>query len=523
MKDANLLPWPRQVEQSEGVLRLTSRSRIRLKEGPAWLRQEATLLSDRLFRATGARWRVTSRAERRQTTDIVLEAVESDRIPSPEGYQLEIRPAEARLLASAPAGVFYGGETLLQLLPLRPPRVAAWDGASWLLPVGRIEDKPRFSWRGMHLDVGRHFMPVTFIKRFIDLLAMHKMNVFHWHLTEDQGWRIELRGFPKLTTIGAWRAETGVGHARDAEKKYDGIPHGGFYSREDILDVVRYAAQRHVRVVPAIEMPGHARAALAAYPELSCSGGPFEVACDWGIFKDVFCAGNDRVLDFIERVLDEVLDLFPSPYIHIGGDECPKDRWKECPRCQARIRAEGLKDEQELQSWFIRRVSAYLEKHGRRLIGWDEILEGGLAPGATVMVWRHEASGIEAAKAGHDVIMAPKSHVYFDYYQADPAGEPLAIGGLTPLEKVYAYEPVPADLPPAAAPHILGAQGQLWTEYMADERQVEYMAFPRLCALAEVVWSPRTARQWEVFRRRLAVHLLRLNRHGVHYRHLDAD
>ncbi|MBD3288798.1 family 20 glycosylhydrolase, partial [candidate division KSB1 bacterium] len=387
----------------------------------------------------------------------------------------------------------------------------------WQIPCVEIRDEPRFSWRGMHLDVCRHFMPVEFVKKYIDLLAMFKFNRFHWHLTEDQGWRIEIKKFPKLSKISAWRSETLVGHARNKPEEYDGTPHGGFYTQEQIRDVVAYAKSRYIEVVPEIEMPGHSVAALAAYPEISCTGGPFEVAKKWGIFEDVYCAGKERTFQFLQGVLLEVIELFPYKYIHIGGDECPKARWKKCSDCQQRIKEEDLEDEAELQSYFIKRIEKFLQQKNRQIIGWDEILEGGLAPEATVMSWRGMKGGVEAARHGHDVIMTPTSHCYFDYYQADPDSEPLAIGGYLPLDTVYSFEPVPEELTEKEAQHVLGAQGNVWTEYMKTPDHVEYMIMPRMLALSEVVWSPEKLRNFEYFLSRVKLHLKRFDYADINY------
>jgi hexosaminidase len=366
------------------------------------------------------------------------------------------------------------------------------------------------------LDVGRHFFGVAHIKSLLDQLALHKMNVLQLHLTDDQGWRVEIRKHPRLAEISAWRKETVIGKNTG---RYDGARHGGFYTHADLREIIACARQRHITVVPEIEMPGHAQAALAAYPELSCTGGPFEVATSWGIMKDVFCAGNDKVFKFLEDVLTEVLALFPSEFIHIGGDECLKDRWKKCPKCQARIKAGGLKDEHELQSWFVRRIERFLSGRRRRLIGWDEILEGGLAPGATVMSWRGTAGGIAAANANHDVVMTPRNPCYLDYYQSrDTAAEPFAIGGFNSLEMACEWEPIPAEVSTDKRHHILGGQANVWTEYMADWRHVEYMTHPRLAGLAEALWSPKERRGWPDFRRRLDAHLRRLDAMGVNYR-----
>ena len=418
-----------------------------------------------------------------------------------EGYALTIDAGGIVLVAPTTPGLFHGAQTLLQLAPLDGPLA---------FPCLEIRDRPRFAYRGMHLDVCRHFFPVEFLKRYLDLMAMHRFNRFHWHLTEDQGWRIEIERYPELTRVGSVRAETLRGHYHDPPHEFDGKPHGGFYTKGQVREVVAYAAARGITVVPEIEMPGHSLAALAAYPELSCTGGPFAPATKWGVFDDVYCAGNDAVFEFLADVLDEVMELFPGEYIHIGGDECPKTRWEQCEKCQARMVSEGLVDEHELQSWFIRRIERFLTSRGRRLIGWDEILEGGLAPGATVMSWRGTAGGIEAARQGHDVVMTPGTHCYFDHYQADPSTQPLAIGGLTTLKQVYGFEPVPAELTAEEARHVLGGQGNVWTEYMPTPEHVEFMILPRMCALAEVLWSPAQARDWPDFRRRLDGHLPRL-------------
>jgi hexosaminidase len=360
----------------------------------------------------------------------------------------------------------------------------------------------------MHLDVGRHFFPVEFIKKYIDLLASYKLNTFHWHLTEDQGWRIEIKKYPRLTEIGSKRKDT----------TGDGTPYGGFYTQEQIREVVKYANERFVAIVPEIEMPGHSLAALTAYPELSCTGGPFEVGTKWGVFEDVYCAGNEKTFNFLKDVLNEVIALFPGKYIHIGGDECPKNRWKVCAKCQRRMKVNNLKSEEELQSYFIRKIDRFLASKGRKLVGWDEILEGGLSKGAAVMSWRGTEGGIAAAKSGHDVVMTPTSHCYFDYYQGIPEKEPKAIGGFIPIDTVYLFEPVPPSLPVKQAKYILGAQGNVWTEYIADEKHAEYMVLPRLLAMSEVVWSDKNSRNFEDFKVRLEGHFPRLSTRGYNFR-----
>ena len=414
--------------------------------------------------------------------------------PDNDQYTLTVTPESIRVEGDTYNGTFYGIQSLIQLLPLKV-------ASSLSIPAVTILDSPRFSYRGMHLDVGRHFFPVSFIKKYIDYIALHKMNYFHWHLTDDQGWRIEIKKYPELTEIGSCRNGTIIGHSPGVGS--DHIRYCGFYTQDEIKEVVKYAAARYITVVPEIEMPGHSEAALTAYPFLGCSGtGSYKVQESWGIFKNVYCAGKDSTFNFIQDVLNEVIALFPSNLIHIGGDECPKTNWKSCVDCQGRIKAEGLKDEYELQSYFIRRIEKYLNSKGRNIIGWDEILEGGLAPNATVMSWRGEEGGIAAAKQLHHVIMTPASHVYFDHSQVRK-DDYLNIGGYLPLEKVYSYEPVPKELNQEQGKRVLGAQANVWTEYMKYPWKVEYMIFPRMSALSEVLWSAKENRNWPSFKKRL--------------------
>jgi len=438
-----------------------------------------------------------------------------------EGYRLEVIDSGVSLRAPAPAGLLYAAQTLRQLFPPEIFSQQAANGISWTLPCVEIEDQPRFGWRGSMLDVSRHFMPLEFIERYIDLLALHKMNVFHWHLTDDQGWRIEIKRYPRLTEIGAWRPETVVGRMSRSktELEYDGIPHGGFYTQDEIRRVVEFARRRGVRVVPEIEVPGHSQAAIAAYPELGCGPEPLEVATQWSIFTYDVYNPFEPTFEFLENVFGEVADLFPGLFIHVGGDEVRKKAWQENPAVQQHMKDLGLADEHALQSHFIRRLETTLQGRGRRLVGWDEILEGGLAPNATVMSWRGETGGIAAAQAGHDVVMAPNTYAYFDYYQAaNKEAEPLAIGGFLPLSKVYSYNPVPDELTLEQAGHVLGTQFQIWTEYMGGPAQVEYMAYPRACALSEAAWSPHEGKDWKSFTTRLAAHLKRLDALKVNYR-----
>lgn len=432
-----------------------------------------------------------------------------------EGYLLKVKNNNIVITAAAPNGLFYGIQSLKQLLPL--------DVTNGKLEVQAIDikDQPRFAWRGNMLDVGRHFFPVSFLKKYIDILAMYKINTFHWHLTEDQGWRLEIKKYPLLTEISCWRNETVIGHNTP---EYDGIGYGGFYTQDQAREIVKYAAERYITVIPEIEMPGHSVAALTAYPNLGCTGGPYEVKKNWGVCKDVYCAGKDETFVFLKDVLDEVMDIFPSKFIHIGGDECPKDAWEKCPDCQKRISENNLKNEHELQSWFITQMDHYLTSKGRRLVGWDEILEGGLAPQATVMSWRGVKGGIEAARQKHDVVMSPNSHMYIDHYQSqNKEEEPLAIGGFLPVEKVYSYEPVPEELSTDEAAHILGVQTNLWTEYISNIKKAEYMLLPRLEAEAEVAWTPKNKKDFADFEKRLNIDYKRLDKMGINYRNHNKE
>jgi hexosaminidase len=510
-----IIPKPVFLEVSDGFFEITEKTSILVDSETFSLGE---MLASLLSPSMGYELKVKEGNRVRNSITLSIDPSLDDL--QEEGYLLKVEKKGILIKAPAGAGIFYGMQTLRQLLPVEIFSEAPGGDVRWVVPRVEIRDYPRFKWRGMHLDVCRHFMPLEFVRKYIDLIALHKMNRCHLHLTDDQGWRIEIRKYPKLAEISAWRDETLVGHYNDEPRKFDGKVHGGFYTQDEIRDLVAYAAARYVTIVPEIEMPGHSQAALAAYPEISCTGGPFKVSTIWGIRKEVYCAGNEKTFEFLENVLSEVMELFPGEFIHVGGDECPKDRWEECPRCQARIREEGLHDEHELQSYFIKRMEKFLAAQNRRLIGWDEILEGGLAPNATVMSWRGEAGGIAAASAGHDVVMTPYSYTYFDYYQADPEKEPLAIGGYLPLDTVYSYDPVPAELDEAQRSHILGVQGQVWTEYIPTPEKAEYMAFPRACAMAEIGWTALDRKDFDGFYRGLTHHLKRLDYLKVNYRKL---
>jgi hexosaminidase len=426
-----------------------------------------------------------------------------------ERYDLTVADTGVRLHAANATGLARGIQTLRQLLPVEI-FAASRQEVAWALPAVEIEDRPRFRWRGQHLDVCRHFFSVAEVCRFIDLLALHRLNVCHLHLTDDQGWRVEIKKYPRLTEVGAWRECTLIGHELARPRRYDATPHGGFYTQDELREIVAYAARRHIAVVPEIDMPGHLVAAIAAYPELGNIKYQPRVRCHWAIAQNVLNV-EESTVNFMKDVLTEVMEIFPGRFIHIGGDEAPKFEWSESPRAQERMAELGLKSEDELQSWFIRQMEGHLRAAGRRLIGWDEILEGGLAEGAAVMSWRGEEGGLHAATQGHDVVMAPQQWVYFDHYQAEPkAEEPLAIHGMNPTDRVYAYEPVPAALPPEHHHHILGSQGELWTEYIPTLAHLEYMGFPRICALAEVLWLERGQKKYSDFLERLRRHRERL-------------
>ena len=420
---------------------------------------------------------------------------------NPEAYQLKVDASQVVISSPSEAGVFYGIQTLRKAVDVA-------EGSNVELPAVEIKDQPRFGYRGMMLDVGRHFFSMDEIKTYIDMMALHNINRFHWHLSEDQGWRIEIKKYPKLTEIGSMRKETVIGHNSG---KYDGKPYGGFYTQEQAKEIVAYAAERYITVIPEIDLPGHMQAALASYPELGCTGGPYEVWTQWGVSDNVLCAGNDQTIQFIKDVLAEIVEIFPSEYIHVGGDECPKVKWSTCPKCQARIKALGLKSdnkhtkEERLQSYVIHEAEEFLNSKGRKMIGWDETLEGGLAPNATVMSWRGEAGGIEAAKQHHDVVMTPNTYLYFDYYQSkDTETEPMAIGGYLPIERVYSYEPMPKSLSPEEQKYIVGVQANLWTEYIPDFKQVQYMVLPRMAALSESQWCAPEKKNYEAFLQRVS-------------------
>jgi hexosaminidase len=505
--EINIIPKPRSVQLGTGTFNLTADTQI------VALKSKDRDLGEALQRYikgdAGLALKVASKASKKSNNIFV--STSDDVVASDGRYTIEIESGRVVLHSPNSDGLFYAIQTFRQLLPIG-------SRSSVNIPVLKIDDANRFRYRGMHLDISRHFQPVEFVKRYIDLMSQYKFNYFHWHLTDDQGWRIEIKKYPKLTEIGSKRPET-VKERNLTPYIGDGIPHSGFYTQKEIKDVIAYAKERHITIIPEIELPGHASAALAAYPQLGCKKDyQYKVQTTWGIFKEVFCP-TDGTFEFLEDVLDETMKLFPdSPYIHIGGDEVLKDHWKESAFVQELKKRENLKDEHEVQSYFVRRIEKFINSKGKKIIGWDEILEGGLAPNATVMSWRGMKGGIEAAKSKHDVIMTPTDFVYFDYGQGDPAYEPLNIGSYVPLEKVYSFDPVPKELTDEEAKYVIGGQANVWTEYIKTPSHVEYMAFPRMIALSEVLWSPPEQKNYADFLRRLNYQLTRLDAQGVNYR-----
>ncbi|MDE6085889.1 MAG: family 20 glycosylhydrolase [Muribaculaceae bacterium] len=492
-----VIPMPQSVSTIDGQdFKLDGKTVIASPAGNEELTRDAEFLRDYIEQLTGNRVALTNIAP---ATNVIILSADLN-AENPEAYELSVSPEKIIINGASPAGTFYGIQTLRKSIP-------ETGTFNVNFPPVVISDYPRFSYRGAHFDTSRHMFDTDSIKSFIDMIAMHNINRFHWHITDDQGWGIEIKKYPELTEKGSIRPGTCIGKDFDS---CDSIPYGGFYTQDQIRDIVKYAADRYITIVPEIDMPGHMLAALKAYPELGCTGGPYEVWTRWGVSDDVLCAGNDSVLTFIDGVLEEVTDLFPSEYIHVGGDECPKDRWKACPKCQAKARQLGIKAgpkgtvEEQLQSYIINHASNFLTSRGRKMIGWDETLEGGLAPGAIVMSWRGENGAVEAARQGHDAIMTPMSHCYFDFYQSlDRDNEPLAIGGYIPVEKIYSFEPVPSILTDDEKKHIIGVQANLWTEYIPEYNHVQYMELPRMATLSEVQWTEPGKKDYAAFARRV--------------------
>jgi len=521
----SIIPQPAEIKQPKiaASFSITPATQI-LLEGSG-LEKSVQFLNNYLDRFYHFKLKTVKKASSKNVIALNFERMDGT---IPGAYALTVNNKGVYIAGDNDNGVFYGIQTLIQLLPVTP-------SAKLAVPYVSVKDAPRFGYRGLMLDCGRHFFPVEFVKEFIDYIALHKMNYFHWHLTEDQGWRIEIKKYPKLTSIGGYRNGTIVGHFPGTSN--DNTRYGGFYTQEQVKDIVQYAADRYITVIPELELPGHSGAAIAAYPQLSCfpdsatvvpkgmgsaagkeqqaNGLPKLVQESWGVYKDVYCP-SEYTFSFLQDVIDEIVPLFPAKYIHIGGDECPKDAWKQSAFCQSLIKEKGLKDEHGLQSYFIGRMEKYINSKGKSIIGWDEILEGGLAPNATVMSWRGEKGGIDAAKQHHRVIMTPTTYVYFDYKQTKNE-DSLTIGGYLPVESIYKYEPLPAELTADEQKYIWGAQANLWTEYITNGKKVEYMIFPRLTALSEVLWSPKASKDWEGFLKRLPAQYKRYDLWQVAY------
>jgi len=515
IKSLPLIPLPKEIKTSDGDFVLTAQTKIVLMNDVKAFQPEVDYINQ-CFK-TNYDFELPIVMTLPSDGNYIMFIRPENKTGELENYDLSVNQNQILISAQGNAGMFYGMQTLIQLLPLI-------KSVEVKIPCVQIADAPRYQWRGMHLDCSRHFFTKEEVKKYIDYLAMYKFNVFHWHLVDDQGWRIEIKKYPLLTSIGGKRKQTLIGKAINKDgttseaDKFDGKEYSGFYTQEDVKEIVGYAQSKYITVLPEIEMPGHSIAALAAYPQFSCTGGPFETLTRWGVSDDSYCGGNDETFTFLEDILDEVMPLFPGKYIHIGGDECEKGRWKTCLKCQKRIADEKLKNEEELQSYFITRIEKYVNSKGKQIIGWDEILEGGLAPNAALMSWRGIAGGIAAAKQKHYVVMSPGKPCYFDHYQSkDKAKEPLAIGGFNPLDSVYAYNPTPKILSEEEAKFIMGAQANVWTEYILDFKQVEYMSMPRMAALSEALWTPLDKKNFKDFLVRLKLHTPLLDKMGVNY------
>ena len=510
----SVIPIPTEYELGEGNFVIDQHTVLYVDPAQAEVMHIAESFQKQLRTVSGMLLPILPLVDFQDQQHAVVFQLLSDEELGAEGYHLEVTPNHILAQANKPAGLFYALQTVYQLLPPEVVKNEVARAVDWTVPAVTITDVPAYKWRGLHLDTGRHISSIAFIKKYLDQMAAHKLNTFHWHLTEDQGWRLQIKKYPLLTEVGAYRDSTLVGHYGTG--KYDGKRYGGYYTQEEAREIVAYAKERYITVVPEIEMPGHATAAVASYPQLGNTDEPVKTVTTWGVFPDIFNV-EESTFDFLEDVLVEVMDIFPSKYIHIGGDEAPKDQWEASERIQFKIDSLGLKDEHELQSYFITRIEKFLNSKGRQIIGWDEILEGGLAPNAAVMSWRGEEGGIAAAKDAHYVVMSPGSHLYFDHGQGDPDQEPLNIGGYLPLEKVYSYKPTPDALSDEEAQYIMGAQANVWTEYLPTSDSREYMVFPRISALAEVVWSGEDHKDWESFKKRIPQQLERYELQDLNY------
>ena len=504
-----IIPLPAEVTDQEGLFTLSNSTRIEINSESDQMRQLASFLTVHTEKYYGFSNSVVT-SETGDKGSVFLKLDENLKLGK-EDYHLSVSSDGVQIEAATPNGLFYGIQTLIQLMPSTPKQVT-----EIILPGVEIKDSPRFSWRGLHLDVSRHFMPKEFILKYLDYMAMHKLNTFNWHLADDQGWRIEIKKYPRLTEVGSVRKTTMTGHINNPTG-VDTIPSGGYYSQNDVREIVAYASQRFITIVPGIEMPGHALAALAAYPELGCTGAPYEVATRWGTFNDVYCPGKEGTYTFIKDVIAEMTTLFPGRYIHIGGADCSEIRWEKCPQCQLKMKTDSMGNVQDLHNYFVRRIGRTLDSLGRDMVGWDDIIKDTLITKAVVMSWRGQSGGIEAIQRKLQTVMSPAKFCNFDQYQTDPKGEPLAVGGLLTLEQVYNFEPVPEDLSRQEAKYIIGAQANVWTQYMKTPEYVEYMIFPRVAALSEVLWSTKESRNYPWFKKRMLEQIKRYDAEGIRY------
>jgi len=504
-----IIPLPAEVTDHEGLFALSNSTKIEISSESDQMRQLASFLTVHTEKYYGFSNTVVT-SETGDKESVFLKLDENLKLGK-EDYHLSVSSDGVQIEAATPNGLFYGIQTLIQLMPSTPKQVT-----EIILPGVEIKDSPRFSWRGLHLDVSRHFMPKEFILKYLDYMAMHKLNTFNWHLADDQGWRIEIKKYPLLTEVGSVRKMTMTGHINNPTG-VDTIPSGGYYSQNDVREIVAYASQRFITIVPGIGMPGHALAALAAYPELGCTGVPYEVATRWGIFNDVYCPGKEGTYTFIKDVIAEITTLFPGRYIHIGGADCSETRWEKCPQCQLKMKTDSMGNVHDLHDYFVRRISRTLDSLGRDMVGWDDIIKDTLITKAVVMSWHSQSGGIEAIQRKLQTVMSPAKFCNFDQYQTNPKGEPLAVGGLLTLEQVYNFEPVPEDLSRQEARYIIGAQANVWTQYMKTPEYVEYMIFPRVAALSEVLWSTKESRNYPWFKKRMLEQVKRYDAEGIRY------
>lgn len=504
-----IIPLPAEVTDQEGLFTLSNSTKIEISSESDQMRQLASFLTVHTEKYFGFNNAVVT-SETGDKGSVFLKLDENLKLGK-EDYNLSVSSDGVQIEAATPNGLFYGMQTLIQLMPSTPKQVT-----EIILPGVEIKDSPRFLWRGLHLDVSRHFMPKEFILKYLDYMAMHKLNTFNWHLADDQGWRIEIKKYPRLTEVGSVRKTTMIGHINNPTG-VDTIPTGGYYSQNDVREIVAYASQRFITIVPGIGMPGHALAALAAYPELGCTGVPYEVATRWGTFSDVYCPGKEGTYTFIKDVIAEMTTLFPGRYIHIGGADCSETRWEKCPQCLLKMKTDSMGNVHDLHNYFVRRISRTLDSLGRDMVGWDEVVKDTLITKAVVMSWRGQTGGIEAIQRKLQTVMSPVKFCNFDQYQTDPKGEPLAVGGLLTLEQVYNFEPVPQDLSRQEARYIIGAQANVWTQYMKTPEYVEYMIFPRVAALSEVLWSTKESRNYPWFKKRMLEQIKRYDAEGIRY------